>query len=110
MSQDYDWLVKLLDNPDVLQIRLENRPVHLAHNKPLFDGGKITFGGPILSSQPKDAEDGLRKIIGSIHLCRATTEEQVWEMVRNDPYAKLGVWDLEKTIVTPMKVFISQPM
>lgn len=110
MSQENDFLVRLPDHPDVLQTRIENRPLHLTHNKPHFESGKITFGGPIYSSQPTSLEDGMTKITGSIHLCKANTEDEVWEMVRNDPYAKLGVWNLDETVVTPMKVFVSKPM
>ncbi|KAA8642440.1 hypothetical protein EYZ11_010616 [Aspergillus tanneri] len=110
MSHEYDWLVRLPDNRDVLATRIENRALHLSHNKSHFESGKIAFGGPIYSSQPKDMEDGLKKITGSIHLCKASTEEEVWEMVRNDPYAKLGVWNLDEVVITPMKVFVSQPL
>lgn len=110
MSEEYDWLVRLPDHPNVLATRIENRPLHLSHNKPHFESGKIAFGGPIYSSQPKDLEDGFKKIIGSIHLCKAATEEEVWEMVRDDPYAKLGVWNLDEVVITPMKVFVSQPL
>ena len=110
MSQENDFLVRLPDYPNVLQTRIENRPLHLTHNKPHFESGKIAFGGPMYSSQPESLEDGMSKITGSIHVCKAATEEEVWEMVRNDPYAKLGVWDLAKTVVTPMKVFVSKPL
>jgi uncharacterized protein YciI len=110
MSQENDFLVRLPDHPNVQQIRVGNRPLHLTHNKPHFESGKISFGGPMYSSQPLSLEDGMSKITGSIHLCKAATVEEVWEMVRNDPYAKLGVWDLEKTSVTPMKVFVSKPL
>jgi uncharacterized protein YciI len=110
MSQVNEYLVRLPDRPDVRQIRIENRPSHLSHNKPHFESGKIAFGGPIYSSQPESLEDGLSKIIGSVHLCKASTVEEVWEMIRDDPYAKLGVWDLESTVVTPMKVFVSKPL
>ncbi|KMP04261.1 hypothetical protein CIHG_05020 [Coccidioides immitis H538.4] len=96
MSQKYEWFVRLPDRPDVLETRLENRPLHVSHNKPLMENGTITFGGPLLSSQPTSMEEGLQKITGSIHLIKARTEEEVWELVRDDPYAKLEVWDLEK--------------
>ncbi|KAJ5872919.1 uncharacterized protein N7529_005272 [Penicillium soppii] len=110
MSEELDFLVRLPDHPNILQTRIENRPLHLTHNKPHFESGKISFGGPMYSSQPESLEDGMSKITGSIHLCKAGTEEEVWEMIRNDPYAKLGVWDLEKAVVTPMKVFVSKAL
>ncbi|KAJ5918167.1 hypothetical protein N7454_010542 [Penicillium verhagenii] len=110
MPQENDFLVRLPDNPNVLQTRIENRSLHLTHNKPHFESGKVSFGGPIYSSQPTSLEDGMTKITGSIHLCKANTEEEVWEMIRSDPYAKLGVWNLKETVVTPMKVFVGTPM
>ena len=106
----YDWFVQLPDNPEMLQVRLENRSKHLEHNKPLMDNATIFCGGPMLSAQPTSPEDGLTKIVGSIHVIKSTTEKEVWEMVRDDPYAKLGVWNLDKATVTPMKVFVNQSM
>jgi hypothetical protein len=41
---------------------------------------------------------------------RAGSEDAVWEMLREDPFAKLGVWDLEKTVVVPMKCFVMAPL
>ncbi|KAG9764096.1 hypothetical protein KCU73_g1114, partial [Aureobasidium melanogenum] len=111
MSQPlYDWFVHLPDNPNMLQTRLENRPKHLEHNQPLMDSAKIFFGGPMLSAQPTSPEDGMTKIIGSIHVIKSASEEEVWELVKDDPYAKLEVWDMERVSVTPMKVFVNQPM
>lgn len=110
MSQENDFLVSLPDHAGILQTRIENRPLHLTHNKPNFESGKITFGGPMYHSQPKDTEDAMTKITGSIHLCKAASEKEVWEMIRCDPYAKLGVWDLDRAVVTPMKVFLSKPL
>lgn len=64
----------------------------------------------MLSAQPTNPEDGMNKIVGSIHVIKSSSEEEVWELVRDDPYAKLGVWDLERISVTPMKVLVNQPM
>ncbi|KAF2151289.1 hypothetical protein K461DRAFT_280082 [Myriangium duriaei CBS 260.36] len=68
------------------------------------------MGGPTLSSQPSSHEDGLSKITGSIHVIKAASEEEVWELLRADPYAKLGIWDMDNAVVTPMKCFVQQPM
>lgn len=110
MSQDNEFLVRLPDMSDVLETRIANRALHLMHNQQHFASGKIAFGGPFYSSQPEDGEETMSKIIGSIHLFKACTEKEVWQMIRDDPYAKLGVWDLERTVVTPMKVFVSKPL
>lgn len=100
MSQQYDWLVQIPDKPNALRTRLDNRPAHLSHNKPQIEAGKIVFGGPTLSRQ-RESEDEGYEITGSVTLFRASSEEEVWDMVKADPYAKIGVWDLDRVVVTP---------
>ncbi|RAL07194.1 uncharacterized protein BO97DRAFT_307695, partial [Aspergillus homomorphus CBS 101889] len=114
------YLLLLPDNPHPTTIttRLENRENHLAHNAPYFASGEIGFGGPMLSSHDNtqtknpdsnnedDNELNLSKIIGSIHLVHAASEEEVWAMGRADPYAVLGMWDLEAVEVVPVRVLL----
>jgi len=109
-SQQYDWFVQLPDKQNVLQTRLNNHQAHLENLTPQVEAGKIIMRGVTFSAQPANADDGEKEISGSVHVVRASTEKEVWELVEMDPYAKLGVWDLEKVTIAPMKVGIVRAM
>ncbi|KAF1821505.1 uncharacterized protein K489DRAFT_381500 [Dissoconium aciculare CBS 342.82] len=108
-QQQYDWYVHLPDLPDSQQIRTDNRHLHLKHNADIF-GKQVIFGGPTLVAPSLSPADPNFQVNGSIHVIRAGSEDAVWEMLREDPFAKLGVWDLEKTVVVPMKCFVMAPL
>ena len=109
-QQQYDWLVQLPDKPNVLKTRLDNRAAHLEEVASQVRDGKITMRRFMFSAPPENAEDGETKISGSVHVVKASTEEEIWQRVKADTYAKLGVWDLEKATVSPMKVGVMKPM
>ncbi|KAG9764092.1 hypothetical protein KCU73_g1117, partial [Aureobasidium melanogenum] len=102
MSQEYDWLVQTPAIAADRETRVNVRPIHLAHNKPLIEGRKLLFGGPSLAHQPESPDADL-PVNGSIMLVRAATAEEVRDMVRQDPYAQAGFWDAEKAIITPFR-------
>ncbi|KAF2151292.1 YCII-related domain-containing protein [Myriangium duriaei CBS 260.36] len=104
MAQQYDWLVQTPANAADQQTRIDVRPAHLEHNKPLIEGGKLLFGGPALAHQPKTPDD--LAVVGSIMLIRAESEQEVREMIRQDPYAKAGFWDAEGASVTPFRCVV----
>lgn len=45
---------------------------------------------------------------GSMTTYVVDTIEEVWELLRNDPYAKTGIWDLEKTQIFPVSCIMSR--
>jgi uncharacterized protein YciI len=96
----HDWLVQLPDKSGVLPTRMQHLAAHMQHNKPNVEAGTIVMSGPTLSSHPKSAGEGLA-MTGSVMLWRAASEEEVWRSLKEDPYAREGVWDLDKATVTP---------
>jgi uncharacterized protein YciI len=66
------------DKPDHLQVRLDNRPDHVAYLKGLGDA--LKGAGPFLG------EDG--KPIGSLVLIEAENQTSIEAIAANDPYAK----------------------
>ena len=109
-QQQYEWLVQLPDKPNGLHARLDNLEAHLNNITPQVEAGKITMRGFMFSVPPANPADAQTKISGSVHVVKASTEEEIWQLVKADPYTMLGVWDLEKATVSPMKVGIMKPM
>lgn len=48
--------------------------------------------------------------MGSVQVLKASSEDEVWQLLKEDPYAKLGVWDLDRATVSLMKVGIMTPI
>ncbi|KAK0516284.1 hypothetical protein JMJ35_000887 [Cladonia borealis] len=109
MTQQYDWLVQVPDKPNALQTRMSNLASHLSYNKPHIEAGKLVFTGPTLSSQPKSADE-VPAMTGTVTLFKAETEDEVWEMVKGNPFAEVGVWDLEKATVTPFRCAVRKAL
>lgn len=109
-QMQYDWYVRLPDKPDALQARRDNRPAHLDNITRQIKAGQITMRGDILLDTLAGAGDEHDNVIGSVHAVKASNEEEVWQLVKADPYAKLGVWDLNRATVSSMKVGIMKPL
>ena len=109
MTSQYDWLVQIPDYPNAQPHRISNLPAHLSYNKPLIVAGQMVLSGPTLSSQPKSADE-VPDMNGSVMLLKASGEEEVWEMIRENPYAKVGVWDLDRVQITPMRCAVRTGM
>lgn len=54
-----------------------------------------------MSEQP--AADGTPDMVGSVMLVKASSREEVVELLKNDEYTKQGAWDVEKATITPFK-------
>lgn len=105
----YDWLVQIPDKPDALPLRMSNVREHLTYNKTHIEGGQLVFAGPTLACQPKAADEALQ-MTGTVTLFRAGSEAEVWEMIRGNPFAQVGVWDLDHATVTPFRCMVRQGM
>ncbi len=88
---------------------MSNLPAHLQYNQPYIDSGSLVFTGPTLASQPA-GPDEVPAMTGSVTLFKADSEDEVWEMVRGNPYAKCGVWDMEKATVTAFRCAVRKGM
>ncbi|KHN98033.1 YCII-related domain protein [Metarhizium album ARSEF 1941] len=103
-----EWLVMIQDRPDVLKTRYASSPSHIANYKPIREQGQLIFAGPMLGAHPQKAGDPLN-IVGSVLVLSLDSLEDVWRLLREDPFNKAGVWDLEKTTVTPFKSTVRTP-
>ena len=100
MSQQPHWLITIpakITNPQLAQ---ETRPSHIAHMKSLFDSGTIIFSGPTLKEHPKEPGQP-PAITGSVWVIKAGSEDEVRQHARENPFAKVGIWDVKAAEVRP---------
>ncbi|KAK5127459.1 hypothetical protein LTR85_006798 [Meristemomyces frigidus] len=97
MASKQEWMIILPDKPGMLAKRMEVRPDHLSALKPLVDSNFFVFGGASLEEPLKEGEGP--KANGSVMLALADTKEEVLEKVKEDIYAKSGVWDESKEAI-----------
>ncbi|KAE9377721.1 hypothetical protein N431DRAFT_434866 [Stipitochalara longipes BDJ] len=100
-SEKFEWLVVMPDQPGKLAKRLEVRPKHFEGLAPNKENGFWQMGGAILEEVPKEGEQ--LKFLGSAMVARASSKEEVLEILKNDIYSKSEVWDLEKVQIYPFK-------
>lgn len=72
------------DKPEHLQVRLDNRPDHVAWLNGLNAEGRLKFAGPFLG------EDG--KPTGSLVVVEAADLAAAAQLASEDPYAKAGLF------------------
>jgi uncharacterized protein YciI len=72
------------DKPGNLQLRVDNRPAHVAFLEGLNAEKKLAFAGPFL--------DGDGKSCGSLVVIEAPDLEAAKALAAEDPFAKVGVF------------------
>ncbi len=75
------FVIRALDKPDSLEVRLANRPQHLDHARSIGDG--LFVAGPLLEND---------KPIGSLIIVEMATLAEVQAFAAADPYAKAGLF------------------
>jgi len=73
------------DKPDHLQLRLDNRPAHVAFLTKLNAEGTLKIAGPFLD------DDG--KPCGSLVVIEAKDRNEAARIGSEDPYAKAGLFE-----------------
>jgi len=73
------------DKPDHLQVRLDNRPAHVAFLTKLNAEGTLKIAGPFLD------DDG--KPCGSLVVIEAKDRNEAARIGSEDPYAKAGLFE-----------------
>ena len=71
-----------IDKPGALQLRLDNRPAHLAH---IQSTGVVEMAGPFL--------DALGSMTGSLIVLQVPDLDAAHAWAAADPYAKAGLFD-----------------
>ncbi|KAF2223398.1 hypothetical protein BDZ85DRAFT_197139 [Elsinoe ampelina] len=107
MAAQNEWLVLMKDKPNSLEARMKVRPQHLEELKPQVESGLWVFGGATLNAPPSD---GKLDIYGSCMLGIAETKEEILNRLKQDVYAKSGVWDIENVQIIPFKCAVRKPL
>lgn len=72
------------DKPDSLDLRMENRPDHVAYLNDLNDKGILKMAGPFLDENDKPC--------GSLVVIEAHDRKDAGKIAADDPYAKTGLF------------------
>ena len=72
------------DKPDHLQVRLDNRPDHVAFLRKLNEAGTLKIAGPFLD------DDG--NSTGSLVVIEAADKQAAAAILAEDPFAKVGLF------------------
>lgn len=111
MSLEPNWLVQISDQPtsEALQARQNNVAAHLAHNKTHIQEGRIVLSGPMVSAH--SGSTGSPPVPkGSVMVWKADSEATLREQLSKDPFAGLGVWDLEGATIVPFMCAVRKPL
>jgi len=82
-----------------LKDRLKFRQQHLADIPKQVEAGKITNAGAIFHELPTD--DKPKKFAGSSLNVVADSKEEVLDIIKQDIFAKEGIWDVENALIYP---------
>lgn len=109
-GRKFEYLVVIPDFPGALQKRIEVRPLHFAGLKVAIDSGLYQMGGAILDDVPADDEPSSLKFAGSTIVIAAESKEEILKSLREDIYAKEGVWDVDNAQIWPLKCAFRIPV
>jgi uncharacterized protein YciI len=87
------------DKPGSNQLRLDNRPAHLAYLSGL--GTKVKAGGALLSADRKS-------VLGSLLIFEGDDEAEIEAMLALDPYALAGLF--AKVEIKPWRQAVGVPL
>lgn len=85
----------LIDYTPDASLIAATRPEHRVYLKGLLDSGHVAVSGPFVDDR------------GGLLVYAADTQEEVESMIRNDPFAKAGVF--VRWTIRPWKVVMSNP-
>ncbi len=89
------YLIIAYDKKGVLHKRLEVRDLHLKGVREYMKKGNILSGGALIEDE---------KMIGSSLFVDFESKKELDTWLKNEPYVKNGVWDMEKIQILPIKV------
>lgn len=89
-----EWNVIVYDKPGT--DRTQFRPQHVAAIPATVDAGIVTSAGAIY----KDASK--KEFAGSAFHLFAENREEIIDFLKQDVYAKEGIWDLDSVVANPL--------
>ncbi|KAI1066458.1 hypothetical protein LB506_008168 [Fusarium annulatum] len=92
-----EWIVLIPDVEGSLETRMRVRETHIKEMLKHIDSGLFQMGGGTLDGDSVD---------GSAIIARAKSEADVLAVLKNDVYARSGVWDLKNIKFIPVCISI----
>lgn len=75
--------------------RLKFRPTHFQAIPKLFENGTVTSAGPVFK------DDERTQFAGSAFTIAAEKKSDIIDFLKQDVYAKEGVWDFDNIVIHP---------
>lgn len=107
-SPKLDWLVQIPDHAGMLQTRIANIQSHMSNTSKRLKEDVLVMAGPSFNASEVRTQRQQPSMTGSIQVVKASSEEEVYRMLSEDPFAKLGVWDLSRATLQPMRVGVDR--
>ncbi|KAG5788076.1 hypothetical protein H9Q69_012860 [Fusarium xylarioides] len=89
-----EWIVLIPDAKGSLETRMRVRETHIKEMLKHIDSGLFQMGGGTLAGD---------SVNGSAIIARAKSAADILAVLKNDVYARSGVWDLENINFIPFK-------
>ena len=87
------------DRPESMGLRLASRPAHLAYLSAL--GARVKAGGALLTPDRQT-------VVGSLLIFDADSDEEIAELIANDPYSRAGLF--ENVDIKPWRQAVGAPL
>ncbi|KAF5679760.1 YCII-related domain-containing protein [Fusarium denticulatum] len=104
-------LVQVPDKPgdEIAEKRRSHQIAHMTANKVQIDLGRLVMAGPTTETLPSGSDQVPPAITGSVMVWKGH-EDEVRAWLDENPYALMGVWDLESAMFTPFLCAVRKPM
>lgn len=89
------YLVVAYDKPNALQKRLEVRDLHVKGAREFIKKGNILQAGALVQNE---------QMVGSTLFVEFDNKDEMDSWLKNEPYVKNGVWDMDKIQILPIRV------
>lgn len=89
------YLILVYDKPNVLEKRFKVRDLHIKGAREFIKKGNILQAGALIEDE---------KMVGSTLFVDFKSKNDMDSWLKNEPYVKNGVWDMDKIQILPIKV------
>ncbi|OJJ06546.1 hypothetical protein ASPVEDRAFT_75640 [Aspergillus versicolor CBS 583.65] len=103
-----EWLCILPDKPNVLELRKKVKQDHYNGIPALVQSGRMLAGGAMLDSHPEEGKEVPFR--GSMIIYTGETVEEIRGLIKEDVYAKSGVWDIDNAQIIPYVSAVREPL
>jgi len=85
------FMIYCVDKPNSMPLRMQTRPAHLEHIKPLVEEARLLTAGPTPHLDPEQTGD--KGMSGSLIIADFENIDAANTWAKNDPYALAGLFE-----------------